>query len=212
MTSTSRVTAAPRPRRATRGLALSFLALSLVLPACTPGEPTTEPTETEISVQPSAGTTDEPGASASPTTGATAGPTPGASTPPTAGGTPPSSPTASASDGADHALLTISIKQDASADPVQYVLECVDGVPGPASTLPGAQAACARIAALGPDFFTARPDKDIICTQQYAGPQTASITGDFNGTSVLASFALTDGCEISRWKQVQELLGAPGAQ
>jgi hypothetical protein len=95
---------------------------------------------------------------------------------------------------------------------VQYVLECVDGIPGPASTLPNAAAACARLGEVGAQFFTARPNKDVICTQQYGGPQTASITGDIDGTSVVAAFALTDGCEISRWDRVKDILGTPGAQ
>ena len=138
--------------------------------------------------------------------------TPDPSSAPTA--TADSSPTASAPPAASatSAALTITVRQDAAAEPVQYVLECVDGAPGPASTLPGAEAACAAVAKLGAEFFTARPNKDIICTQQYGGPQTASISGEINGTPVLAAFALTDGCEISRWDRVRDILGAPGGQ
>lgn len=171
-------------------LALPFAALSLALSACAPSEPTTGPTDQETAVQSS---TPEP-----PNTPTTS--------PPTSDGSPTASPSAPS------ARLTISMWQDASAEPVQYVLECVDGAPGPASTLPGAEAACAALDRLGVEFFTARPNKDIICTQQYGGPQTASITGDVNGTSVRAAFALTDGCEISRWKTAQDILGAPGEQ
>ncbi len=139
------------------------------------------------------------------------GPAPSATPPatPIPTGSPTGSPSAAP---ADNALLTISVQQDAGAEPVQYVLECVDGAPGPASTLPDPDAGCAALARLGTAFFTARPNKDIMCTQQYGGPQTASITGDFNGTSVLASFALTDGCEISRWDKARDLLGTAGAQ
>lgn len=149
--------------------------------------------------------TPQPSPTGTPT--ANGSPTPPApSAPPAAPTDAPSTPAAAG----DNALLTISLQQDAGAEPVQYVLECVDGAPGPASTLPGAEAACAALARLGTAFFTAQPNKDVMCTQQYAGPQTASITGDFNGTSVLASFALTDGCEISRWDRARDLLGAPG--
>lgn len=180
-------------------LLLPFAALALVLSpvlsACAEGGPATEPTDQETAVQSS---TPEPSSIPLPTeTGAQATP-PTAEAPPAASGT--------------SALLTISIRQDASAEPVQYVLECVAGVPGPASTLPGAEAACAALARLGPRFFTAKPDKDVICTQQYGGPQTASIAGELDGTPVLASFALTDGCEISRWNSARDILGAPGAQ
>ena len=185
-----------RPRGAVLRLALPLAALCLTLAACAPGGPAAEPTEQETAVQ---SATPRPSASDSPTA------SPTASTPPT--------PTSAAPPaGATNALLTISVSQDAAAEPVQYVLECVDGAPGPASTLPGAEAACAALGRLGTEFFTARPNKDVICTQQYGGPQTASITGDLDGTSVLASFSLTDGCEISRWDKVRDLLGMPGGQ
>ncbi len=182
-------------------LALPFAALSLALSACAPSEPTTGPTDQETAMQ-SPTPSSAPSASGAPSGSASAAPS-----------APPSStPDASPVDSLVNAMLTISMWQDASAEPVQYVLECVDGAPGPASTLPDAEAACAALDRLGVEFLTARPNKDIICTQQYGGPQTASITGDVNGTSVRAAFALTDGCEISRWKTAQDILGAPGEQ
>jgi hypothetical protein len=184
-------------------LALPLAVLSLALSACAPGQPSAEPTNQETAVQPA---TNQPSPSSAPSsvpaTDPTTAPATGATTDPATG------PAASST----NAMLTITLQQDASAEPVQYVLECVDGVPGPASTLPGAEAACARVGELGADFFTARPDKDVICTQQYGGPQTAGIIGEIDGTSVLAAFALTDGCEISRWDAVRDILGAPGGQ
>lgn len=191
MTSTVRSSAPARVRRAVMALALPLAVLSLTLSACAHGGPAAEPTEQETAVQSST-----PDPSSAPT--ATADSSPTASAPPAASAT--------------SAALTITVRQDAAAEPVQYVLECVDGAPGPASTLPGAEAACAAVAKLGAEFFTARPNKDIICTQQYGGPQTASISGEINGTPVLAAFALTDGCEISRWDRVRDILGAPGGQ
>ncbi|MHA7280813.1 SSI family serine proteinase inhibitor [Arthrobacter sp. MDT2-2] len=190
---------AARPRRGAVRLAFVLAALPLALSAC--GGPAAEPTEQETAVQSSPDPFGTPGAPE-------ASGTPGASTPMPDGSAVPTVPPAASG---TTALLTISLQQDASAEPVQYVLECVNGAPGPASTLPGAEAACAALARLGAEFFTARPNKDIICTQQYGGPQTASITGMLDGTSILASFALTDGCEISRWNRVRDILGAPGA-
>ena len=184
-----------RPHAGVR-LLVPFAALAIVLSACSTGGATVEPTEQETSMQPS---TPEPTSPATPPGGTpSASPSaPGTSAPPAATGT--------------NALLTITLQQDAAAEPLQYTLECVDGTPGPATTLPGAEDACAALARLGTDFFTARPDKDVICTQQYGGPQTASITGDLDGTSILATFSLTDGCQISRWTSIQDILGAPGA-
>jgi hypothetical protein len=180
-----------RSRRVVLRLAVPFAALSLALSACAGGGPAAEPTEQETAVQSAIPDPTSP-------SGATPTPTATASEAPGAVGTT--------------ALLTVAIQQDASAEPVQYTLECIDGAPGPASTLPGAEAACAALGRLGTQFFTARPSKDVICTQQYGGPQRASITGTIDGTSVLASFALTDGCEISRWDTARDILGAPGGQ
>ncbi len=111
----------------------------------------------------------------------------------------------------DGTRLTISLQDSPDAAPVEYVLECVDGHPGPGTTLPNASAACGVVAALGAEFFTAVPDKNLLCTEIYGGPQTAQISGTVDGTPVQARFARTNGCEISRWNAVQEILGTGGA-
>ncbi|TCI97481.1 hypothetical protein [Aeromicrobium sp. IC_218] len=48
------------------------------------------------------------------------------------------------------------------------------------------------------------------CTQQFGGPETVRITGTLRGEPVDASFDRTNGCEISRYDQVQPLLVAVG--
>jgi|SRR3954453_582509 hypothetical protein len=72
-------------------------------------------------------------------------------------------------------------------------------------THPDPTAACAALAAKG---ATAMPAvaKDVMCTQQYGGPQTAKITGTWKGETVDSSFSRTDGCEISRWQALTGLL------
>jgi|tagenome__1003787_1003787.scaffolds.fasta_scaffold20473885_2 hypothetical protein len=47
---------------------------------------------------------------------------------------------------------------------------------------------------------------DQACTQVYGGPETASIEGTLRGNRVDARFSRKDGCEIARWKRVQDLL------
>lgn len=108
-------------------------------------------------------------------------------------------------------LLTVEIRQSETAEPVEYVLECSGGASGPNTTLPNADEACATVQSLGADFFNALPNPNVACTQQYGGPQTASISGTVNGTQVRARFTLTDGCEISRWNAVRGILGGGGA-
>lgn len=72
-------------------------------------------------------------------------------------------------------------------------------------THPDPEAACAALSAKG---TTAMPAvaKDMMCTQQYGGPQTAKITGTWKGEAVDASFSRTNGCEISRWTSLKGLL------
>jgi hypothetical protein len=38
------------------------------------------------------------------------------------------------------------------------------------------------------------------------GPQTAHITGTWQGQRVDATFRRTDGCEISRWRTMEPVL------
>jgi hypothetical protein len=82
-------------------------------------------------------------------------------------------------------------------------------------THPTAEAACAALTAKGKMAMPAVA-KDKICTQIYGGPQTAKITGTWQGEAVNASFSRKNGCEISRWQSLKGLLptvaGAAGAQ
>ena len=41
-----------------------------------------------------------------------------------------------------------------------------------------------------------------MCTQQYGGPQEGTVSGTYLGRRVSASFSLTDGCQIARFKRV----------
>jgi len=68
---------------------------------------------------------------------------------------------------------------------------------------------CGAVADLGAKAFAATPGSTA-CTQQYGGPDTATVKGTLNGKPVDARFSRTDGCEISRWEKVQALLGAAG--
>ena len=47
---------------------------------------------------------------------------------------------------------------------------------------------------------------DVACTQQFGGPETATIKGTIRGEAIDASFSRTDGCEIARWDKVKPLL------
>ncbi|MBG6217884.1 hypothetical protein IWX75_002352 [Arthrobacter sp. CAN_A6] len=174
------------------GLALAAVAVHIALVSCggDPGATPAEPTPpSQESVMP-----------------------PPAPAPPSQESTMPSPvPPSSAASTEATTLLTVEIRQSETAEPVEYVLECSGDASGPNTTLPNADEACATVQSLGADFFNALPNTNVVCTQQYGGPQTASISGTVNGTQVRARFALTDGCEILRWNAVRGILGAGGA-
>ncbi|MEV7281911.1 SSI family serine proteinase inhibitor [Streptomyces sp. NPDC093111] len=86
-----------------------------------------------------------------------------------------------------------------------FRLEC-GGTPG--GTHPAAENACKRLeefAAAGVNPFAPVP-ADQMCTQQYGGPATAHITGDWQGRSIDARFSRGNGCEISRWENLRPVL------
>ena len=78
-------------------------------------------------------------------------------------------------------------------------------------THPDPQAACAALAARGATALPPVPE-DMMCTQQYGGPQTAKITGTWKGQAVDATFSRTNGCEISRWNALKGLLPAASGE
>jgi hypothetical protein len=51
---------------------------------------------------------------------------------------------------------------------------------------------------------------DTACTQQYGGPETATVKGTLHGETIDAKFSRVNGCEISRWQEAAPLLEAAG--
>jgi hypothetical protein len=66
---------------------------------------------------------------------------------------------------------------------------------------------CRAVAALDAKVFEPTPG-NVACTQQYGGPETATVTGTFRGERVDAEFARRNGCEIARWEDAAPLLEA----
>ena len=69
-------------------------------------------------------------------------------------------------------------------------------------------ARCRRLGGLEPEDLAPVPP-DRACTQVYGGPATARVEGRLRGRPVEASFELSDGCEIARWRRNSALLGPP---
>jgi len=68
---------------------------------------------------------------------------------------------------------------------------------------------CAAAAGLRPADFEPTA-ADIACTEQFGGPQTATVSGSLEGERVEGSFSRRDGCEIARWDKLAALLEQAG--
>ncbi|UYY81827.1 SSI family serine proteinase inhibitor [Arthrobacter sp. YA7-1] len=125
--------------------------------------------------------------------------------------TPSFSPTAPSSSGRGEAELSIIVRLSPTAAPESYTLVCTGGVPAAESHHPTAAAACAALKK-NPALLARTPrPSDQVCDQRYGGPQTAIVTGAVDGVGVESAYKLTDGCEISAWAAVADILGSSGA-
>jgi hypothetical protein len=70
---------------------------------------------------------------------------------------------------------------------------------------PADSQACQTVATITHNDLAPTP-ANMACTQIFAGPETATITGTLRGSAVNAKFSRSDGCEVQRWKRVQPLL------
>ena len=68
---------------------------------------------------------------------------------------------------------------------------------------------CAALADMDLKTFEPVPGNQA-CTQQYGGPETATVQGTLNGEEIDAKFSRVNGCEIARWDAAKKLLGASG--
>lgn len=70
-----------------------------------------------------------------------------------------------------------------------------------------ARSDCADISAVKPEAFEPTPG-NVACTQQYGGPETATVKGTFKGKRIDAKFSRVNGCEIARWEDARPILEA----
>ena len=112
--------------------------------------------------------------------------------------------------GQGNAELAITVMPTGGAPALDYTLVCTSGTPAAESSHPDPAAACAALKANPAVVAPAAPGSDRTCTQQYGGPQKATVTGAVDGVAVESSFARTNGCEISAWDAAKDVLGAAG--
>ena len=74
---------------------------------------------------------------------------------------------------------------------------------------PEDSAVCRAVERVPPKAFEPTPG-NVACTQQYGGPQTATVEGTLRGDPVAAEFSRVNGCEIERWEAAKPLFEAAG--
>ena len=102
---------------------------------------------------------------------------------------------APASTPAQFADLTVTV-EDGAAESVQC-------------DAPEDSEVCGALADIDPKTFEPVPG-DQACTQQYGGPETATVKGTLEGKEIDAKFSRVNGCEIARWEAAKPLFEAAG--
>jgi hypothetical protein len=97
--------------------------------------------------------------------------------------------------------LTISVLAAQGSTPKHWTLTC-DPAGG---THPSPQTAC-RALAQAKSPFTPVP-RGVMCPMIASGPQTATITGTWEGKHVSASYSRDNGCQTARWNSLEKILG-----
>jgi len=97
--------------------------------------------------------------------------------------------------------LTIVLDRGDGTEPERYTLTCDET---PDGDHPDPSGACTHLEGLE-DPFAPLPT-DLACTEQYGGPETARVTGRWQGQDVDVELSRTDGCRISQWASLGPLL------
>lgn len=104
--------------------------------------------------------------------------------------------------------LTVRLDPGTGGEVQEWTVTC-DPVGG---TMGNPEAACETLEEISPRDVAPVP-RDAHCTMQYGGPQTATVTGHWDGERVNLSFSRQNGCEINRWDTMDPVLPASdGAQ
>jgi hypothetical protein len=105
-------------------------------------------------------------------------------------------PTASPPQGLANLTVTLDNDGPKGAPAKELELTCENA---------GDSQACKTVSTLTTQDLAPTP-ANMACTQIFAGPETASITGTLRGSPVNAKFSRSDGCQVKRWQRVQPLL------
>jgi hypothetical protein len=110
-------------------------------------------------------------------------------------------PGAGASEPTSSLIIAVAAARGVTAR--HWTLTCGPGRDG--GTQPHPAAACATLARTKAPF--APVPKGVMCSMIYGGPQTASITGTWDGKRVAARYSRDNGCQTARWNKIWKVLG-----
>lgn len=99
--------------------------------------------------------------------------------------------------------LMIEIVRDVGAEPERLTLTCEPT----GGDHPAAAQACADLGRAAQPLVPLSPD--LLCTEIFGGPQTATVTGTFRGEPVRLDLSRTDGCRIAQWDGLGAVLPGP---
>ncbi len=97
--------------------------------------------------------------------------------------------------------LTVVISHP-DAEEVSYTISCLGdtaGIVGDANGLTGEPACVALKSTEVVERLVQGAPGDLVCTEQYGGPDVATITGSLGGAPVDTSIDRVDGCGIGDW-------------
>ncbi|MGL3804516.1 hypothetical protein ACSYDW_00300 [Paeniglutamicibacter sp. R2-26] len=117
--------------------------------------------------------------------------------------TAPASPSVSSPATAD-IDLDIVVRADGKNASAEYSLQCAGATALESSKHPRAAEAC-ELVSKHPQILDPAPANQM-CTEQYGGPATASVSGTIDGKAVSREFDLKNGCGISAWGDALPLL------
>lgn len=105
----------------------------------------------------------------------------------------------------EHLRVEVAVRADRDADPVQTTYACdADG-----DSLTGGDNADAACAALldSRRWLREGPPADQVCTEIFAGPETAELEGEFaDGATFERELDRADGCGADRWDRLAPAL------
>jgi Subtilisin inhibitor-like len=108
---------------------------------------------------------------------------------------------AATSPGAAERTLVVDYDAGDGTPAQRFTLFCGDAAQG---DHPEPAAACARVLRMDTPFEPLPDDR--ICTELFGGPQTARVTGTWQGDEVDVQLSREDGCAIAQWDALVPLV------